>query len=280
MRLISILPALILFFSLISNANSGFFYSNNISFIYNQYGEISNLSYENSIIIKEIKFSEKINGTWTKDPLGMIYENNLVNININKIGVIDVNTEGISFEIDINDGINITRAITFNGIISKVFVIRFSGNFIINGDDIISYSRATIFLNISEDFLDQVSSPQVGGVIFINGTTHTDFVYVNYSYSGNMDFSFNFNGSPKYFVFIFNGKTNNLNVLLNGKIYENYTVENENNSTIYKVLLPPGNNTISFIKSGGLPAQDFIALSIISLTLIIGIIMLYWVRKK
>lgn len=280
MKILSVLPVLILIILPFSSA-SYVSHLSNISFTYDDYGNIYNLAYNGTEIIDEIKFSQEIEGTWVKTMNDVFYTNGILNLRISSIGIIYVNPGDKEYIIEIPEEMNVTRAVTFDGIITDYFTIRFSGFYTLDQNIIESNSTATIFLNESGNLTDEISSPDVGGVLVVNGSFFSNFVYVNSSVEkSDMTFRFSFNGSPEYFIFIFQGKNDNFDVFLNGKPYGNYTVFTSDNSTFYKVLVPPGNNTVSFANIQTNYSQNVIAVAFITASIVLGIITLYVVRRR
>ncbi|PMP75153.1 MAG: hypothetical protein C0180_02095 [Aciduliprofundum sp.] len=280
MRLIVILPAVLLLLSPIAYGYHGVYSSGNISLSYDQYGNIFNVTFRNSILIDEIEFSDNLQGSWEKTHNGLVFKGNGAIIDINSIGIISIKSNGVMYSVEIPEYINITKAITFNGVISESFIMRYSGNFDIQGHSIESNSSLIICLNSTNPMVDTISSPMMGGIVFMNDSSYSDFILVNHTFEGKNTITLNFNGSPMYFIFIFQGNENNYSILLNGKSYSNYSVESNANSTIYSVLVPPGENTITFVMPQSSYIPNIIEPLMIIGSIALGVLVLYWVRRK
>ncbi len=261
------------------NLNAG-----GISLSYDEYGNIFNVSFNNHNLIKEINFKEVNKGIWKYTTFGLFFTNQNFKLEINKAGIIRI-MGTINYSIEFFENINISRAITFNGIIVNGgdLIIRFNGNFSIDNDEISASSPSTFFFNTTTlgPVFQELSGPSIGGIFIFNKNYTYQYVYVNYSSNlDNMKFYFNFSGMDKYFIFYFANSTGNFQIILNGKIYSNFTTLRMGNYTVYSILMPSGNNTLEFRNAQANGLQDILAISIILVSIIIGIIMLMVVRKK
>ncbi|MEM0150288.1 MAG: hypothetical protein QXN11_03260 [Thermoplasmata archaeon] len=278
--LFSIFVLISLPFSIGYNGNYDF-----ISFSNDEYGNIFNVSCFGNNIIKEIKFNNENKSEWKIIPNGFVFINSQFKIEINNGGIINIRDKNINYTIEFYENIDIQKAITFNGVIANDgnLIINFLGNFELEENEITTNSSSTFFFNttIFAPVLHNLSGPDLGGIIMINGNYTMQNIYVNSTENFNeLKFSFNFNSGEKYFLFYFYNLTKNYQIYLNGKNYSNYKILKIDNYTVYSIYLPPGNDTLEFIQVQNQDLQSFLAISIILLAIIIGFIMIYEVRKK
>ncbi|MGC8663820.1 MAG: hypothetical protein ACP5SF_04845 [Thermoplasmata archaeon] len=218
---------------------------NYLNYYENSDGSISNLSYINKVIINSITFTPSEKGARFKEGIvsNFVSDHYKEKIFNTKSPIIDI--QGNShFKIKIVfNNFSIQKAISFNGFfiddINSVAFIKGANFSILNSTVTIStinnfYVKIFIENNKTIGEISQyIHTREFNGILYLNHYNLTyDFVNTSLSISSynfqEKTFSFNFNLTNVYgfFIIVMNGFDNPLNIVVNGVLFKNTTLNN------------------------------------------------------